>query len=48
MDTEKKENKEVNKIAGVTINSNSVNDLVLKLWSNSLDKGFNFKVNVAV
>lgn len=42
------ENKEVNKIADVTINSNSVNDLVLKLWSNSLDKGFNFKVNVAV
>ena len=42
------ENKEVNKIADVTINSNSVNDLVLKLWSNSLDKGFNFKVNVVV
>ena len=42
------ENKEVNKIADVTINSNFVNDLVLKLWSNSLDKGFNFKVNVAV
>lgn len=42
------ENKEVNKIADITINSNSVNDLVLKLWSNSLDKGFNFKVNVAV
>lgn len=44
------ENKEVNTLANVTINSNSSNNLVLKVWSDKIDDNvaFNFKVNIAV
>lgn len=41
-------NKEVNELTDVTIASHSVNNLVLKLWSSNVDKGFNFKINVVV
>lgn len=44
------ENKEINTLADVTIDSNSTNNLVLKVWSNKIDNniGFNFKINVTV